>query len=209
MLAIITGDIINSRQTKNPPQWLTPLKKLLSSYGKTPKTWEIFRGDSFQLEVKKPEDALFAAISIKACIKSIDMPELDVRVAIGIGAKTYNAPAITESNGEAFIFSGETFENLKKLRQNLAVKTRWEDFDAEMNLMIKLSLIAMDKWTSSSAEFVTISLKNKNLSQKELGDKIGITQSSVSERQTRAHYAEIMEMEHFFRNKVKHQLEIK
>jgi len=59
MEAIIIGDLINSRQVE-PSEWMPALKKALKKYGKEPKNWEIFRGDSFQLNTK-PEDALMAA----------------------------------------------------------------------------------------------------------------------------------------------------
>jgi hypothetical protein len=206
MTSIITGDIVNSRGLANQQAWLNPIKELFAIYGKIPKTWQIYRGDSFQVEIKDPANSFMAAIRIKACIKSIQKEELDVRMAIGIGSKSYNAAKITESNGEAFINSGEKFESLKKLKQNLAIKSPWPEIDTELNLMISLASIAMDKWSPLSAEFITLSLKNKNLSQKELGDKIERTQSSVSERQKRAHYHEIIELEAFYRNKIQHQL---
>lgn len=75
------------------------------------KDWEIFRGDQFQLEVKNPENSLLVAIQIKALMKSL---KLDVRMSIGIGEKTHNSKKISESNGTAFINSGELFERLKK-----------------------------------------------------------------------------------------------
>jgi hypothetical protein len=204
--SILTGDIVNSRGIVNQQTWLKPIKALFATYGKTPKTWQIYRGDSFQVEIKDPADSFMAAICIKACIRSIQKEELDVRMAIGIGSKSYEAAKITESNGEAFIHSGEKFEGLKKLKQNLAIKSPWPEIDTELNLMISLASIAMDKWSPLSAEFITLSLKTKSLSQKELGDKIGRTQSSVSERQKRAHYHEIIELEAFYRNKIQHQL---
>jgi hypothetical protein len=206
MTSIITGDIVNSRGLTNQQAWLNPIKELFADYGKTPKTWQIYRGDSFQIEVKDPADSFMAAIRIKACIRSIQKEELDVRMAVGIGSKSYHASKITESNGEAFIYSGEKFESLKKLKQNLAIKSPWPEIDTELNLMISLASMAMDKWSPLSAEFITLSLKNKNLSQKELGDKIERTQSSVSERQKRAHYHEIIELEAFYRNKIQQQL---
>jgi hypothetical protein len=206
MTSIITGDIINSRRAANHGGWLTPIKKLFTTYGKTPKTWEIYRGDSFQLEISNPPDSLLAAIRIKACIKSIREEELDVRMAIGIGPKSYSAARITESNGKAFIHSGEKFETLKKLKKSLAIKSPWPAIDTELNLMISLASVAMDKWSPSSAELVVLSLKNKNLSQKELGNKLGRTQSSVSERQKRALYDEIIELEHYYRHKIEQQL---
>ena len=116
MTGIITGDIINSKKS-DPKQWLNALKTILNSYGKSPLTWEIYRGDSFQLEVN-PNLALEACILIKATIKQFE--NIDVRLAIGIGEKEYHSESITESNGSAFVNSGECFENLKKT--TLAIK---------------------------------------------------------------------------------------
>jgi hypothetical protein len=205
MTSIITGDIINSRGIANQQEWLLPVKKLFLTYGKSPKVWEIYRGDSFQIEIKKPEEAFIVAICIKACVKSIR--ELDARMAIGIGRKDFDAPKITESNGEVFINSGEKFESLKKLKRNLAIQSPWPEIDKELNLMIDLASIAMDKWSPSSAELITLSLSNRTLSQKELGQVIDRTQSSVSERQKRAHYDEIIALEEFYRNKIVQQLQ--
>ncbi|MCP9751227.1 SatD family protein [Ferruginibacter sp. HRS2-29] len=207
MIGVITGDIINSREADNQQEWLVPIKKVFNQFGKTPKTWEIFRGDSFQLEVEKPEDTFWAAILIKASIRSVR--SLDVRMAIGIGEKSHDAARISESNGEAFIHSGEKFENLKKQKQNLAVKTPWPDFDQQFNLMISLASIAMDKWSQSSAELIALSLQHKELSQKELGEKIAIGQSSVSERQKRAHFEEVMELENFYRQQITNRLGVR
>ncbi len=41
MIALITGDIIDSRSVENPDIWLKPLKKLFQGIGKTPVKWEI------------------------------------------------------------------------------------------------------------------------------------------------------------------------
>jgi hypothetical protein len=195
MTSIITGDIINSRKVE-PTIWLNPLKALMKEWGKTPKTWEIYRGDSFQVEISQPQYALLAAIRIKACIKSVE--KLDVRMGIGIGEKNYDAPKITEANGEAFINSGETFEELKKLKQQLAIRTPWPELDAELNLMFRLASIVLDKWTMATAQIVAVSIVNRTLSQKELGDKIERTQSTISEAQKRAHYDEIMDLVAFY-----------
>ena len=108
MTSIITGDIINSRNTHSQ-QWMDKLKNVLNEIGSTPKDWEIFRGDSFQVEVTNPQKALIEAIKIKATIKMIK--GLDVRMCIGIGEKEFIGDSITESNGSAFVFSGEGFES--------------------------------------------------------------------------------------------------
>ncbi len=187
--------------------WLTPLKKTLGNYGRNPKNWIIERGDSFQLEVADPSQALRAALKIKTLVRSLDIKELDVRIAIGVGEKSYQGTRVSESNGEAFINSGETFEILRKIRQNLAIKTPWAEMDAALNLMFRLASITMDKWSSSSAEVMYMQLMaNKPLTQKELTKKLGLKQSSVSERLARARSEEIMELEAYYRSRISHIL---
>jgi len=203
MVAIITGDLINSSES-DPKIWLKILKKELNAVGKSPAYWEVYRGDSFQLLISNPLDALWVAIKIKVALKIMD--SLDVRMSIGIGAKEYNAVKITEANGPAFIYSGEQFEQLKKEKVNLALKSAWELFDKEMNLYLKLALNIMDNWTTNAAEIVKLSMENPGKSQKELGKLIGLQQNTVSDRLKRAYYKDIMEVIDIYRIKLKRQL---
>lgn len=209
MLAVITGDIISSRLLINQDLWLVPLKEMFSKWGERPVSWEISRGDSFQLEIVKAEEALFRVFEIKALIKSLNIEEvsktkspIDVRMAIGLGAKTYSGKTIKESNGEAFIYSGEKFDSLKKENINLAIKSPWSDFDEDMNLYLKLTSIFMDNWTISSAELVRLALKYPNAKQDEIGDLLGIQQSGVSKRWDRANINYLLEVEALFRKKL-------
>src|SRR6218665_1585385 len=184
MKVIITGDIINSR--KLPAQiWMDALKKTFQKFGKNPNNWEIYRGDEFQLEIKNPEEALSSALLIKVFLKSI---QLDARMSLGFGDKNYEAGKITESNGDAFIRSGELFETLKKQKVNLAINSGNAEFDEELNLMLRLSLSFMDNWLQQSAEFILAAMQNPTLSQEEIGVKLGISQAAVSRRQKRSHY---------------------
>ena len=200
MIGVITGDVISSQKT-NPKLWLKPLKKELGKTGESPKFWEVYRGDSFQVVIAKPADALKTAMSIKASLKSI--PEVDVRMAIGIGSRTYNAAKVTESNGTAFVYSGEKFELLKIEKQNLAIKSNWPEFDKEMNLLLKLSLIIMDNWTVNAAEAVKTTMENPGKVQEELGQMVGIKQNAISNRLKRAYFDEIMEVNDMYVYKLK------
>ena len=199
MIVILTADIINSRKLPSK-KWMDDLKAFLNTFGKSPNDWEIYRGDEFQMEIKNPEDALLVAIQIKAFFKSIN---LDIRISLGFGDKTYKTRKITESNGSAFIRSGETFETLKKLKLNLAIHSGVETFDEELNLMLKLSLSFMDNWLQQSAEFVLVAIQNPTLSQEEIGLKLGINQAAVSRRQKRANYELVKELDLYFRKKIK------
>jgi hypothetical protein len=210
MIAVIKGDIIASRKLENHAIWLMPLKNLLATWGDSPKKWELHSGDFFQVEIEKPEDALRKVFEIKTLIKKIEpldkrkkISTIDVRMAIGIGEKTYSGESISENNGPAFIYSSEKFDVLKKENVSIGIKTPWKSFDEEMNLYLKLAGIFMDKWSVSSAELVQIILNNPNITQEEIGKSLGIKQNSVSGRWNRANVNEILEVNKIFQNKIK------
>ncbi|WP_029274320.1 SatD family protein [Pedobacter borealis] len=197
MICIITGDIVGSRKIKD--SWLLSLKTALKIVSDQNNKWEIYRGDSFQVEVE-PENAIRAAAYLKASIR-VNKPA-DVRMGIGIGDIKNKRKKLSESSGDAFVNSGAAFDSLKQAKVNLAIKTDSADFDEEINVLIKLSLISMDSWGVVAAEMVKLALENNNLLQSELAAISGRTQSSVSEALKRAHYTEIMEMDRLYRKKL-------
>lgn len=209
MIAIIKGDIIASRELTDQNVWLEPLKELLQQWGDTPGDWEVVWGDFFQLEVSNAEEALEKAFQIKALLKKIAPVEsgkklgsIDVRLAIGLGEKAFSGKRISESNGPAFVYAGEKFEQLKKEKINMAVQSHRADFDMEMNLYLKLAGLFMDNWTVSSAEIVALVLEHPKATQQELGAILNIKQSAVSGRWNRAHVEEVLQIENLFRQKI-------
>ncbi|WP_235893403.1 hypothetical protein [Litoribacter populi] len=181
------------------------MKQQLNKWGKSPQAWEILWGDFFRLEIAKAEDVLQAALEIKALIKSIEVAtevNLDVRMAIGVGEKTFSGERISESNGEAFVMGGEKFEKLKKEKIMLGIQTRREDFDQDVNLFLKLASLFMDKWTVSSAKLIGLVLENPKITQEEIGQILGIKQNSVNGRWNRANVDETLIVKQVFRKKI-------
>ncbi|MGW9683997.1 transcriptional regulator [Flagellimonas sp. 2504JD1-5] len=192
MIAVLTGDIKNSTEHK-VQKWMPLLKQALNRYGNEPAQWEIYRGDSFQLEVV-PEKAMEAAIYIKACLKQLK--GIDVRMGIGIGKKDYSSEKITESNGTAFVNSGKCFESLKK--QNLGVKSANTTFDEHINLLLELALLTMDDWTPAISKTVKSALENPEMNQKELGSIFNKSQGNISEELNKAGFDEVKKMIQFY-----------
>ncbi|MBP6681619.1 MAG: hypothetical protein KA166_10515 [Saprospiraceae bacterium] len=201
MTSVITGDIINSRNLENPNIWMAGLKEVFETVGPEPETWDIYRGDSFQLEVKDPEMLFKMALLIKATIKSIK--GIDVRMALGVGEKNYEAARITESNGEAFINSGEQFEKLKTEKLTLAFRSPWPELDKDMNVFFQLASIPMDQWKSKTAQLVKVVLTHPDKGQQEIADLLGIQQAAVSQGLKRANMHELLALEDLFRYKIK------
>lgn len=203
MIGVITGDIINSRKVDSS-LWLKILKSELGKIGMSPSVWEIYRGDSFQVEVENPLETLQIAIKLKASIKTIK--GIDVRISIGIGDKTHHAEKVTESNGSAFVLSGVQYDRLVAERQNLMVATASAIFNRDINFYLKLALIFMDNWSVNSAQMVKFIMENSDHSQEKLGKLLGIKQSAVSNRIKRANYSEIMQLLEIYQLKIKELL---
>lgn len=193
MIAVLTGDIVNSREV-NSQFWLRELKAEMNNFGSESKDWEIYRGDSFQLKIV-PNRALEAAIVIKARIKQFK--ELDVRIAIGLGEMDYEADRITESNGSAFRYSGECFESMKK--NNLEIRSPWDEFDEKMNLMLSLAALTMDGWSPASSQIILEGFKFPEFNQNELASKLNKkSQGTISEGLKRGGYEEIQKLLVYF-----------
>ncbi|MGQ1909774.1 SatD family protein [Marinifilum sp. RC60d5] len=193
MKAVLTGDIINSRKG-DVTEWLNSLKTVLQKYGNEPKQWEIYRGDSFQLVIS-PEDILIAAFHIKASLKQTK--NYDVRIGIGLGEESHSAYKVSESNGGAYVNSGECFENLKK--RTIAIKSDHKDFDNTINLILSLILLTANSWSNTVAKTIKTSLENPDKHQKEIAKLLGKSQSSISEALKRGGYEEILKINNFYR----------
>lgn len=199
MEAIITGDVVNSSKV-SAAIWRAALNNELATMGHTPSDWQIFHGDSFQLIAPHFEEALFLAIRLKAVLKTIR--HLDLRMAIGIGDIDLRNPQITTCKGTAFIFSEEKFNLLKHEDTRLALKSNNNDFDEDMNLLLRLALRTMDSWTINEAEIIHLKMLRPDLSQSELGKIINLKQNTISERLKRAGYKDIMAVDNAFRKKL-------
>ncbi len=198
MKIVITADLINSRRVKSN-EWLDLLKRELGKFGEEYRDWEVYRGDSFQLLLEAPK-ALQAVLHIKTVIKQIS--PLNVRIAMGLGGVDYRSDKVLESNGSAFIHSGECFEQLKK--QNLMIKSDDEELDIKLNLMFSLAGLFMDYWKPVTAEIIHQKLEHPNLTQQELTVLMGKkSQSTISEGLKRGGYDELESLIYYFEAQMK------
>lgn len=198
MIAIITGDIINS-QKSDSELWLPKLKGLLQSWSTTPENWEIYRGDEFQLKCSVDE-VFHKALLIKSLLRSFE--NLDVRVAIGIGNEVFLSEKITESNGTAYLNSGRLLTDIKSQGKTFAIQTENEKVNRDLNILFKWAAIDFDNWTVATAEIIHQLLRNSELTQDELAKELNITQSSVSQRLKRANFELLQETDLYFRKKI-------
>lgn len=129
---VITGDIIKSSaiQIEYRNCLLESIRKVVDELNVIePLKIEFFRGDSFQMIINNPENAMLIAILLRAGIKSHTPKDCkkawDARLSLGVGTISYHADNIVLSDGEAFQYSGRELDDIGK--RCLIVKTRWPD----------------------------------------------------------------------------------
>ncbi len=194
MIAVLTGDIINSTHTNH---WKENLVNVLNLFGESPKDWTIYRGDSFQLKLDHPKDSLRCCLQIKAMIKS--EKNADVRIAVGIGNYKEQGERVTENQGEAYELSGRLFN---RLDQTLDVQTPNNSLNPYLHSEWNLVSALADEWPPSTAKIIYEQLCYPEMSQIDLAEKLNIAQTGVSKALSRGHYKEIMTYEKMFRTKI-------
>lgn len=200
MVAVLTADLIDSSfyEEEVLDKVLNALKDefefITDTFGENVVRLKIYRGDSFQGIIKKPEEALQVALQIKAAVNRTHLKQTkknktyskiaDFKIAIGIGTMDLEREEIAESNGQAFQFSGRTLDEMKNENRKTRLKTEYSDLNDEFNASLLLLDTITDKWSTASAEVVYFLLRG--LKEREIAAEINISQSAVNQRKKAA-----------------------
>lgn len=200
MVAVLTADLINSTSYNKPflNEVITTLKIEFESISNEQDAYfSLFRGDSFQGVVKKPETALHIALQIKSAVlkvrdiseKKSNIPIADVRIAIGIGEADFNEKTIAESNGEAFQFSGNTLDTMKVENKKISLKTASQQVNDEFEVSLKFLDSLTSKWSVASAEVIYYLLKG--MKEQQIANLLGRSQAAINLRKKAAGWEEV------------------
>ncbi|HEY9204318.1 MAG TPA: SatD family protein [Candidatus Methanoperedens sp.] len=187
--AVLTGDLVGSSRFEIEKQRDNVISLLKDSFDKIESTdivspFMIYRGDSFQGVLSRPEDALKASIMIRANLLSKSEGKrgrLDARIAVGIGTIEYlSENQVGEGDGEAFRNSGIELDRMKKGEVNLIIKTPWDEINEELRTECALIDALIHRWTKEQAEAVMYQMQG--LTQEEIAVILNISQSAVFQR---------------------------
>ena len=196
MIAVITADLIESSAYK--PEFLERVIETLQQQfvyfeeklAEKTTNFSIYRGDSLQGIINNPEKSLLCAILLKTALNKLESEanssiiKADLKLAIGIGSFDLKRDEISESNGEAFQFSGRTLDEIKSGPRKLMLKTSNIDVNAEFDASLALFDFIADRWSIASAEVIFYLLQG--LKEKEIAQIVGISQSAVNQRKKAA-----------------------
>ena len=183
--AVLTGDIVKSRDITPRAQLIETLKEALETAKETHHAeYDVYRGDSFQMVIPSAPAAALVAIIIRSKLISHSPKKSspwDTRISIGIGGITYRGEKTTESDGPAFLLSGQGMDELNKKNRRLNIKAPWEHADRSLSLVTRFVDDIISNWSKYSAETALYSLVY-NESQSVLAKRLGKSQSTINDR---------------------------
>lgn len=180
---VITGDLVNSTHIAAVwRQTVTDVLKVCVADFKplTDVKLEMYRGDSFQAIVDKPEYTLAVAIALRAKLRASTPEESeiwDARLSIGIGEIPFESDNIATCDGEAFRLSGRAFDKIGKRR--LCISTPWQDFNNNIDLLTRFADELISSWTVKQAIAVYHSILYPK-KQKDMANDLNMTRQNFN-----------------------------
>lgn len=183
LAAIITGDMVASKTLSTIERdrfiyTVSTLEKFLDAHSCT--SVEIFRGDSFQLKIPNPFNALKAAVIIRALFRSQRHPksnsQWDCRISLGIGKTEFEKSTLGLSDGEAYRLSGYGLDEMK--RERLTISTPWHEINEDMAVITPFADDIISHWTVKQSEVMLVKLQN-NLSNSEIAMRQHVSRQAV------------------------------
>ena len=194
MKGIITADVVGSTQIKTEDRGELPalihelIGEIAQCHPELKLQVDIFRGDSFQVWVEKPECAPLVALLLRAGLRMSALrageQQLDARISVGIGDVAYRDAQVSQSDGEAFVLSGRGFDQLGK-QQRLMVQTPSETANEELRVETAFVDDIVSNWSALHSKIMYQALLRET-SQGELAEKNNTSQQNVRKRLEKA-----------------------
>ena len=165
--AVVTGDVIDSSSLTAPERERLP--EVFHGVSDTMVDWlseevvtpiAVFGGDSWQVLLRSPGDALRASIFIRASLLASEL-NIDTRLAVGIGGVDFvPATGIEQADGEAFRQSGRLLTEEMTKRNSMAFASVDPEHSRVWNLVFRLiDTIVRINWTENRARAVSGSIR--------------------------------------------------
>ncbi|MGQ9643525.1 MAG: hypothetical protein ACUVT3_06680 [Ignavibacterium sp.] len=204
LYSVITADVVKSSKlsiTKHK-QLIDIIKKCSSEIQKViPGTFqytpEYFRGDSWQIVLKKPEHALAVVLFYRAFIRAnMKISFLDARMAISLGSIDFVKKSF--GVGEAYKISGEALDLKGKRRLKFIFNEK--EISLLLDLIVENTDFISSKWTVRQSQIIILALSGYN--QLQIAKKIKVSQQAISQQLDSAGWSVISKNIDFFKNTV-------
>jgi hypothetical protein len=189
--AVITADIVASTSLSR-----IQLKILMKNLSMilAPYQHEFFRGDSFQVYIKSPGEALLLLLQMRTAAMKLaqdsSMPLTDVRACLGIGAVKPPVKTLKTASDEAFVLSGRAFDKMSA-EQRLGITGNEKNIEVNLGLKLIAGFIdyVFQRLTSKQAAVVFELLMGRT--QVEAARRLKKSQATVHKHARSAGWPEI------------------
>jgi hypothetical protein len=197
--AVITADIVNSTRLSKAEN-----KKLMKNLADIFQghQHEFFRGDSFQVFIKSPNEALQILLQTRTAAMKLSgssMPVADIRASIGIGQVKLPVKSFQTATGDVFILSGRAFDKMAKTERTFIITN---EKNKAVNLGLKLVSEFIDylfqRLTFKQAGVVYELLLNRT--QIETANRLKKSQATVHKHAQAAGWPEIEKLSADYKN---------
>ncbi|HXB09949.1 MAG TPA: hypothetical protein VNW04_22650 [Puia sp.] len=199
--AILTADIVNS--TKLLPQQQERLVKALGFFladhipvYKHKHQYEFYRGDSFQVYIKNPDEALRTALACRGLAIGITEEGdeetgvlSDIRISIGIGTIDGPITSLGIAKGEAFLLSGRQFDELQKTDQRLTISCGQPIANVGFKVMADYLDSIYSRMTTKQANLIVTLLQG--ITQQQAAITLNKSKSTISQLANAGRWPEI------------------
>ena len=181
--SIITADIVNYTKITQSSEGnliddFIKWTKKMSGFSEV--KYEVYRGDSFQCIIPNLNQTLKICLLNRAYFLRLSKNQngLDLRQSIGIGEVNLLKKTLSRSDGEAFRYSGRSFDEMDKKGNRIVFKSSFNEIDAELNTSFALLEAIIQGWTSTQAEVFFHKLQGKK--EKEIAAQLNISQPAIN-----------------------------
>lgn len=199
IVAILTGDLIGS--TEAAPEHVDASMAIIRTCAARidqETDFTRFRGDGWQIRLRKPGDCLWACLLILASLRA-DRAALGCRIAVGIGAELdVSARDLSSAMGPAFTASGRALDQMKHDRI-LALDGPKGTLDPFRKLAFTIAGELAGRWTTGQAQAMALKLDpdspaDERRSNEAIARQLGVTRQAVDARLKSADYPLLEEM---------------
>ena len=185
MIAVLTGDIVNSTKMSNETYsevihslkgFLREVKQKYQAIG------EVYRGDEFQIQYPDPIDALKSTLLIKLALHLSKFSPKPIQCTLSLAYGRYEIydKKPNTSSGPVFIESGRGLE--KAQRGELLLSFEQESQRDDIKLLNQFLNHLLNKLTKTQAELLYQYIASDFAEHKKLADLTGTTRQNISNR---------------------------
>lgn len=178
VVGVITGDLIRSSALSSEQKNLvkSELTRFTAGNPDVQLPLQFYRGDSFQL-MCTPEKAAWLTVMIQA--KILSTVGTLARISIGIGAVSKITEGnVLQSDGEAFQLSGHQMDKMKDEGRLMKIAIASPLFQPILAASFYLAESIISGWKPGQATVISMIPGSKT--QKEMAEKLNITEAAVS-----------------------------